>query len=185
VLLARVTQVKRKGEVTYVGIETGMNSLLRPALYGAHHAIVNLSRLDEPASPTWMADRMHSTQRRVQCRYQIDLAVVWPHLWSVTTDPLRTDVEAAQERYVAAGRLTGWSLLYLGLGVVWWPFALLAPVLAVSSWWQAREAVTQLATLVETTADMSIRKVTDELGIAPFDADRLRDLFDPLTAARR
>jgi diaminopimelate decarboxylase/aspartate kinase len=50
VLLARVTQVKRKGEVTYVGVETGMNSLLRPALYGAHHAIVNLSRLDEPAS---------------------------------------------------------------------------------------------------------------------------------------
>jgi hypothetical protein len=68
---------------------------------------------------------------------------------------------------------------------VWWPFALLAPVLAVSSWWQAREAVTQLATLVETTADMSIRKVADELGIAPFDADRLRDLFDPLAAARR
>lgn len=50
VLLARVTQVKRKGEVAYVGVETGMNSLIRPALYGAHHAIVNLSRLDEPPS---------------------------------------------------------------------------------------------------------------------------------------
>ena len=50
VLLARVTQVKRKGEVTYVGAETGMNSLIRPALYGAYHPIVNLSRLDEPAT---------------------------------------------------------------------------------------------------------------------------------------
>ncbi|HVT58749.1 MAG TPA: bifunctional aspartate kinase/diaminopimelate decarboxylase [Thermoanaerobaculia bacterium] len=49
-LLARVTQVKRKGEVTYVGLETGMNSLIRPALYGAYHAILNLSRLDEPAT---------------------------------------------------------------------------------------------------------------------------------------
>ncbi|ANB16854.1 bifunctional aspartate kinase/diaminopimelate decarboxylase [Dokdonella koreensis] len=48
VLLARVTQVKRKGEVHYVGIDTGMNSLIRPALYEAWHAIVNLSRLDEP-----------------------------------------------------------------------------------------------------------------------------------------
>ncbi len=47
VLLARVTQVKEKGAVTYVGIETGMNSLIRPALYGAYHEIVNLSRLDE------------------------------------------------------------------------------------------------------------------------------------------
>ncbi len=52
VLLARVTQVKRKGEHTYVGVETGMNSLLRPALYGAWHEIVNLSRLDEPATLT-------------------------------------------------------------------------------------------------------------------------------------
>jgi diaminopimelate decarboxylase/aspartate kinase len=49
VLLARVTQVKRKGEVTWVGVETGMNSLIRPALYGAYHAIVNLTRLDDPA----------------------------------------------------------------------------------------------------------------------------------------
>ncbi|MEE4329904.1 MAG: bifunctional aspartate kinase/diaminopimelate decarboxylase [Wenzhouxiangella sp.] len=48
VLLARVNQTKGKGEVRYVGIATGMNSLIRPALYGAWHEIVNLSRLDEP-----------------------------------------------------------------------------------------------------------------------------------------
>lgn len=48
VLLARVTQVKGKGEERYVGVATGMNSLIRPALYGAHHEIVNLTRLDEP-----------------------------------------------------------------------------------------------------------------------------------------
>ena len=53
VLLARVTQTKRKGEVTYVGLETGMNSLIRPPLYGAYHPIWNLSRLGEPA--TWIA----------------------------------------------------------------------------------------------------------------------------------
>ena len=50
VLLARVTQTKGKGPVRYVGVATGMNSLIRPALYGAWHEIVNLSRLDEPAS---------------------------------------------------------------------------------------------------------------------------------------
>jgi diaminopimelate decarboxylase/aspartate kinase len=49
VLLATVTQIKEKGDVRYVGIDTGMNSLIRPALYGAHHEIVNLTRLDEPA----------------------------------------------------------------------------------------------------------------------------------------
>jgi diaminopimelate decarboxylase/aspartate kinase len=48
VLLARVTQLKGKGDVRYVGVATGMNSLLRPALYGSYHEIVNLTRLGEP-----------------------------------------------------------------------------------------------------------------------------------------
>jgi diaminopimelate decarboxylase/aspartate kinase len=52
VLLARVTQTKTKDAAAYVGLDTGMNSLLRPALYGAHHEIVNLSRLDEPPAMT-------------------------------------------------------------------------------------------------------------------------------------
>ena len=49
VLLARVTQLKGKGAVQYLGVATGMNSLIRPALYGAYHEIINLTRLDEPA----------------------------------------------------------------------------------------------------------------------------------------
>jgi diaminopimelate decarboxylase/aspartate kinase len=49
VLLAKVTQTKTKGAAGYVGVATGMNSLIRPALYGAHHDIVNLSRLGETA----------------------------------------------------------------------------------------------------------------------------------------
>jgi diaminopimelate decarboxylase/aspartate kinase len=50
VLVAVVTQLKGKGDVQYVGIATGMNSLIRPALYGSHHDIRNLTRLEEPMS---------------------------------------------------------------------------------------------------------------------------------------
>lgn len=50
VLLTKVTQLKGKGQVKYVGVDTGMNSFIRPALYGARHTIVNLSRLEEPNS---------------------------------------------------------------------------------------------------------------------------------------
>ncbi|HVN45449.1 MAG TPA: bifunctional aspartate kinase/diaminopimelate decarboxylase [Steroidobacteraceae bacterium] len=50
VLLARVTQLKSKGGLRFVGIATGMNSLIRPALYGAYHEITNLTRLNEPAT---------------------------------------------------------------------------------------------------------------------------------------
>ena len=50
VLITRVTQQKGKGSWRYLGVDTGMNSLIRPALYDAWHEIVNLSRLDEPAT---------------------------------------------------------------------------------------------------------------------------------------
>jgi diaminopimelate decarboxylase/aspartate kinase len=50
VLLTRVTQTKVKSGIRYVGVSTGMNSLIRPALYGAHHDIVNLTRYGEPAN---------------------------------------------------------------------------------------------------------------------------------------
>lgn len=54
VLLVGVTQTKHKGHKRFVGVDTGMNSLIRPALYGAYHEIVNLTRIDEPA--TMVAD---------------------------------------------------------------------------------------------------------------------------------
>jgi diaminopimelate decarboxylase/aspartate kinase len=46
-LLAHATQVIEKAGVRRVGVDAGMHSLLRPALYGAFHRVVNLSRLDD------------------------------------------------------------------------------------------------------------------------------------------
>ncbi len=50
-LLLRVTQVVDKAGVRRIGGDAGMNALLRPALYGAWHEIVNLSRLDDAPGP--------------------------------------------------------------------------------------------------------------------------------------
>jgi diaminopimelate decarboxylase/aspartate kinase len=50
VLLAHVTQLKGKGNMQYVGVSTGMNALIRPALYNAYHEIVNLTRIAQEAS---------------------------------------------------------------------------------------------------------------------------------------
>jgi diaminopimelate decarboxylase/aspartate kinase len=52
VLLTHVTQVKGKGDMRYVGVGAGMNTLIRPALYGAYHEIVNLTRAGEAPSET-------------------------------------------------------------------------------------------------------------------------------------
>ena len=46
VLLLTVTQVVEKDGVRRVGLDAGMNALIRPALYDAWHDVLNLSRLD-------------------------------------------------------------------------------------------------------------------------------------------
>jgi diaminopimelate decarboxylase len=48
VLLATVTTRKESGGHVFIGLDTGMNHLLRPALYGAYHRIVNLT---SPGAP--------------------------------------------------------------------------------------------------------------------------------------
>ena len=47
VLLTHATQVIEKSGVRRLGLDAGMHTLLRPALYGAFHQIVNLSRVDD------------------------------------------------------------------------------------------------------------------------------------------
>ena len=42
-LLARVTQVKQTTATVFVGIDTGLNHLVRPMMYGAYHHITNVS----------------------------------------------------------------------------------------------------------------------------------------------
>ena len=48
VLLLRATQIIEKDGVARIGVDGGMNVLLRPALYNAWHEIVNLTRFDAP-----------------------------------------------------------------------------------------------------------------------------------------
>jgi len=68
VILGTVTQTKEKGDVKYVGTDIGMHTLIRPALYGAFHEIVNLSRVSEDAKmranivgPIWQGANRSST----------------------------------------------------------------------------------------------------------------------------
>ncbi len=49
VLLTHVTQVVGKQGVRRVGLDAGMNALMRPAMYDAYHAVRNLTRFDEAA----------------------------------------------------------------------------------------------------------------------------------------
>ncbi len=43
-LLVKVTDIKRNPKRTFIGVNSGMNHLIRPAMYGSYHEIENLSR---------------------------------------------------------------------------------------------------------------------------------------------
>jgi diaminopimelate decarboxylase len=48
ILLSKLTAKKETPERIFYGLDTGFNHLLRPALYGSHHEIYNISRPDSP-----------------------------------------------------------------------------------------------------------------------------------------
>jgi diaminopimelate decarboxylase/aspartate kinase len=84
VLLAKVTQEKNKGSgVRYLGLDTGMNSLIRPALYDAYHEIANLSRFDVPATtmyqvvgPICESGDVLGSDRRLPESYEDDVILI-------------------------------------------------------------------------------------------------------------
>ncbi|HCW44079.1 MAG: diaminopimelate decarboxylase [Planctomycetia bacterium] len=47
-LVTRANVIKKVGDRTVVGVDTGFHQLIRPKLYGARHEIVNLSRPEGP-----------------------------------------------------------------------------------------------------------------------------------------
>ncbi|WP_101296593.1 diaminopimelate decarboxylase [Halegenticoccus soli] len=55
VLLTRVNTVKEAGGATVVGVDAGMTTLLRPAMYDAYHAIRNVTDPNGPAIPVTVA----------------------------------------------------------------------------------------------------------------------------------
>lgn len=46
IILTKVTQVRSKNNHRYIGVDAGMNVLIRPMLYGSYHPIYNLTKLE-------------------------------------------------------------------------------------------------------------------------------------------
>ncbi|MCX5064671.1 hypothetical protein OOJ91_02150 [Micromonospora lupini] len=118
----------------------------------------------EPERPTWIGDRMLATAVRVRACYGLDLAAAWPRLWLLLPEETRAPLAVAQADFAAAARRVGWGLLYLALGLLWWPAAVVGLGLAVAGWRQGRGAVSVLADLVEAVVDLHVRALGAALG---------------------
>ncbi|MFE9173194.1 hypothetical protein ACFYNZ_27655 [Streptomyces kebangsaanensis] len=118
-----------------------------------------------PQRPTRTAERFHASATRARTVYGLDLNVVWPRLWSVLPEVLRTDVAAAREAYASAARLAGWGLMYAVLVVMWWPAVLPGSAMVAVAAVRARTAAHVLADLIDTATDLHLVDLADRLGI--------------------
>lgn len=53
-LLVQVTDIKKTPHHCFVGVNSGMNHLIRHALYGAYNHVINLSRPQAPRKKVWV-----------------------------------------------------------------------------------------------------------------------------------
>jgi hypothetical protein len=120
--------------------------------------------LTEPGRPTWIGDRVLAAAVRVQAGYDLDLASAWPRLWLLLSEDARGPLVHAQEDFTGAARRVGWGVLYLALGTLWWPAALIGLGLCVLGWREGRSTVAVLADLVEATVDLHVGTLSTALG---------------------
>jgi hypothetical protein len=121
---------------------------------GAATASRDRIALTRPTHPTWIGDRLTAPSARIGERYGLDLATVWPRLWLLIPDLVRTELTAASTALAASARLAGWTVLYAALALYWWPSAIIASAVAVAAYVQSRLAAATLADLTESTVDL-------------------------------
>ncbi|MGQ5636396.1 MULTISPECIES: hypothetical protein [unclassified Streptomyces] len=125
-----------------------------------------------PDEPTWMAQRMAGATARVAERYRMDLAEIWPHVWSVADGQVRDDIQGVRDSFTGAARTAAWGAALLGAAAVtfWWPAAALGVLLLVTGRRRGRAAIGILVPLIESAVDLCLRDVVGRMGIACPDA---------------
>ncbi|WP_141747266.1 hypothetical protein [Streptomyces agglomeratus] len=150
-----------------------------PAARHAARAAMTRISPEHPDRPGWSGDRIHAAAVRLERDFHIDLAVLWPHVWLILPDTVRTEITAARQTLARATTLTAWSLLYLPLAAWWWPATAITAVLAFTSWRRTRTAADTYATLLEAATRLHARDLAEHLGLDP--CPLTQDVGDSLT----
>jgi hypothetical protein len=126
----------------------------------------NQTALARPVRPTWIGDRISAASTRIRNQYHLSLDFAWPRLWLVLPDLVRTEVQGARDSFDRAATLQGWGLLYMALGIEWWPAAVAGLFTVVLAWRRGRASMGALADLVEAAFDLYAGNLVTSLGFA-------------------
>lgn len=123
--------------------------------------------LARPSGPTYSGDQLAATATRLHHQYGIDLAACWTLLWLILPDEVRTELRAARIRFVSAVEGTTWAACCLALGLQWWPAAVGGTVVGLAARSRGRSAAATYARLVESTVDLHLARLMEELKVDP------------------
>ncbi|MFD5568470.1 hypothetical protein [Streptomyces cadmiisoli] len=132
--------------------------------HGAYRAMARIAP-ERPDRPTWSGDRLHAVAVRLDRDLDLDLAVVWPVLWMHVAPETRAEITAGRQAVTSAAALGGWALLYLPLLCWWWPAAVIAAGVGLTSRARLRAALEGYAQTVEATARLHAAGLARELGV--------------------
>lgn len=118
-----------------------------------------------PARVSPVGDELRLLGHRMAIWYGIDIGLIWPRLWLLLPEPVRAAIQTANSRYQQATSWCAWGLLYLALGIRWWPAAILGAVTLVVSHHRAWSAAASLASLIESTVDIHQNTLADAFNI--------------------
>lgn len=118
-----------------------------------------------PTQPTAMSEQLRLLEARVRAQYWISATLAWPRIWLLVDDTVRQPLLDARARFAEAVRLAGWSVLYLLVGLWWWPALVAAGIIHAIAWRRARVSLAEFADLVEAAVDTHHRVLATALGI--------------------
>jgi hypothetical protein len=121
--------------------------------------------VEYPQRPTWCGDRLNALAQRLGHDHDLDVAVVWPHLWLVLPDPVRSEITEARQSLGRATTLVAWGVLYLGLAVWWFPVVLVSTAVCAVGWWRTRAATEVYATLLEASVRLHAGDLAERVGV--------------------
>jgi hypothetical protein len=141
----------------------------------------NRIALAHPVRPTWIGDRTAAVAIRVEHAYGIDLETAWPRLWLTADDAARTEVEAAKAAVDRAVTLSGWGVLYVVMGLYWWPASLAGSLVWATGWYRTRSAIAMLSDLIESVVDLTVEKLAIDLRVLAEGQDFTPEIADAVT----
>lgn len=148
-------------------------------------ALRNRICLAEPSRPTWIGDRLAAMDTRVHSAYALDLGTAWPRLWLTVPEETRAEVRLAATAFDTTARLAGWGLMYVLLGLSWWPAAVGGVAVWFTAWRRGRAAVAVYADLVESVVDLHAHPLAQALGFTDEPGPMTSDLGAVVTSAIR